>query len=231
MTSPGPFPSDLTPPSPVRSRVRSRLAVAAMALVLVYVGVDVILQGLPPHYSVISDAESDLAVGQFGWAMQVNFALRAVMSGCVVAAVALLGPVSAARRSGLVLLSVAGLCSAALVFFPTDVNRPGEYGMTARTTVGLIHVIFATTGFVAVLAAMVVLTASLRLTVPGPRAAVAFLAVGGAGLILLAVSLTVLPQVVGLTERVCLAGILGWAYVLCAGIRRVDPAGPRIGSA
>ena len=192
-----------------------------MVLVLLYVAVDIVLQTLPPHYSVVSDAESDLAVGPYGWAMQANFALRAVMSGCVVAAIALLGSVSRLRMLGLALLAVAGACSFALVFFATDVNRAGEYGMTSRTVVGLVHVVFATTGFVAVLAAMVVLTVSLTPVLPGHRPMVVFFAVGLLGLLLLAASLLFLPQVVGLTERVCLAGILGWAYVVCVGIRRV----------
>jgi hypothetical protein len=120
------------------------------------------------------------------------------------------------RRAGSALLAVAGLCSAALVFFPTDVNRPGEIGMTPRTSIGFVHVLFATSGFLAVLAAM----ALLSWWIGRPRAVTMFFGVALAGLVLLGLSLVVLPQVVGLTERICLLGILGWAFVFSARLIR-----------
>jgi hypothetical membrane protein len=186
-----------------------------MGLVLLYVLIDVVLQFLPPHYCVISDAESNLAVGPFGWVMNLNFLARALMSGCVVAAVALTAPASRLRRVGSVLLAIGGLCSAALVFFPADVNLPGEFGMTPRTPVGLVHVVIATSGFLVVIAAMTLLT----LWIGRRRLVMGFFVVALAGLGLLTVSLVVLPQVVGLTERLCLVGILGWTFALCLELR------------
>lgn len=206
------------------AQVRQAFATAAMVLVVVYVAIDVVLQFLPPHYSVLSDAESDLAVGPFGWAMQVNFAARAVMSGCVVVAVALTPPASSSRRVGSALLAAAGACSAALVFFATDVNREGEFGMRPHTGIGVVHVVFASTGFIAVLIAMIVLTGWLGTVVTRHRTVTAFLVMACVGLLLLALSLLVLPQVVGVTERLCLAGILGWAFTLSARLRAL-PAG------
>lgn len=187
-----------------------------MALVLLYTVIDVVLQLLPPHYSVVSDAESDLAVGPFGWVMNLNFLARAVMSGCVVVAVSLTMPVSRVRRAGCVLLALAGVCSAALVFFPTDVNLSGEYGMTPRTTEGFVHVVFATSGFLAVLMAIALLSWWSGRT----RPVMGFFVLALVGLILLGLSLALVPQIVGLTERLCLVGILGWAYALCVELRR-----------
>ena len=198
-------------------RIRRTFATTAMGLVVLYVLIDVVLQFLPPHYSVVSDAESDLAVGPFGWAMNLNFLARAVMSGCVVVAVALTAPASRLRRFGSVLLALAGLCSAALVLFPADVNRAGDFGMTPRTTVGLVHVLFATSGFLIVLAAMALLTRWIG----RPRRVIVFFVVALAGAILLAASLVALPQVVGLAERLCLVGILGWAFTLCLKVRQL----------
>jgi len=198
-------------------RIRRTFATTAMGLVVLYVLIDVVLQFLPPHYSVVSDAESDLAVGPFGWAMNLNFLARAVMSGCVVVAVALTAPASRLRRFGSVLLALAGLCSAALVLFPADVNRAGDFGMTPRTTVGLVHVLFATSGFLIVLAAMALLTRWIG----RPRRVIVFFVVALAGAILLAASLVALPQVVGLAERLCLVGILGWAFTLCLEVRQL----------
>jgi hypothetical protein len=202
-----------------RATTRAVFCTVAMALVVLYVVVDVVLQLLPPHYSVMSDAESDLAVGPFGWAMQVNFAARAVMSGCVVVAVLLTGPPSGRRTAGAVLLGIAGLCSAALVFFATDVNRPGEFGMRPRTAVGTVHVVFATTGFITVLAALVLLTLWLSEARRSHRAVTVFLVVACAGLLFLASSLILAPHVVGLAERSCIAGILGWAFAVAASLR------------
>ena len=204
----------MTPPT--AARVRRAFATAALVLVLLYVLIDVVLQFLPPHYSVVSDAESDLAVGPFGGAMNLNFLARAVMSGCVVVAVVLTAPASRLRSAGSVLLTLAGLCSAALVFFPTDVNPPGEFGMTPRTTVGLVHVVFATSGFLAVLLAMALLTRWIG----RPRAVRGFFVVALVGLGLLALSLAVFAQLVGLAERLCLVGILGWTFALCWRLRR-----------
>ena len=208
----------MTPPT--AARARRAFATAAMALVLLYVLIDVVLQFLPPHYSVVSDAESTLAVGPFGGVMNLNFLARAVMSGCVVVAVALTTPASRLRTAGSVLLALAGLCSGALVFFPADVNSPGEFGMTPRTTVGLVHVVFATSGFLAVLLAMALLTRWIG----RPRAVQSFFVVALVGLGLLAASLAVFAQVVGLTERLCLVGILGWTFALCWRLRRLPPS-------
>ncbi len=197
-------------------RVRRAFATVAMVLVLLYLLTDVVLQFLPPHYSVLGDAESNLAVGPFGWVMDLNFLARAVMSGCVVVAVTVTAPTSRLRIAGSVLLALAGLCSAALVFFPADVNHAGEFGMTPRTTVGLVHVVFATSGFLAALVAMALLTRWIR----RPRPMMVFLLVALASLCLFAASLAIFPQVVGLTERLCLMGILGWTFALCLELRR-----------
>lgn len=209
--------------SATASRVRSGFASVAMVLIVLYAAIDVILQFLPPHYSVLSDAESDLAVAPFGWLMQVNFASRAVMSGCVVVAISLCPGRTALRSAGSVLIASAGLCSLALVFLATDVNRPGEFGMTPRSVIGTAHVVVATTGFIAILLGMLLLTPWLRGNIGG-RSAPVLLAVAGSGLASLALSLLLFPQIVGLTERLCLVGILGWAFVVCDRIRTLNRA-------
>jgi len=199
-----------------------------MALVGAYVAIDVVLQLLPPHYSPVADAESNLAVGPFGWVMNLNFLARAAMTFCVLVVVAHVGPNTVMRRLGSLLLALAGLCSAALVFFPTDVNAPGEFGIAPTTTVGAVHVAFATTGFLLALAAMTLLTIWMR-GVPSlarvRRAAAVMLGVAVAGLVSLAVSIAWVPSVLGLTERLCLLGILGWAFVVCLSGRE-RPAAP-----
>jgi hypothetical protein len=203
-----------------------------MALVVAYIVVDVVLQLLPPHYSLVADAESNLAVGPFGWIMNLNFLSRAAMTFCVLVVVSGIRPASTIRRIGSVLLGLAGLCSAALVFFPTDVNGLGEFGIAPTTAVGTVHIVFATTGFLLALAAMVLLTLWMR---KAPvlrgvrRAAAVFLGVAVLGLVSLGISIVYVPSILGATERLCLAGILGWAFVVCFSARWRESAAATAG--
>jgi hypothetical protein len=76
----------LTEPSAARAtRVRRVASLIAIAGVIGYVIADVVLQFLPPHYTAISQAESDLAVGPFGWIMSINFFGRGITSAALIA--------------------------------------------------------------------------------------------------------------------------------------------------
>ncbi|TFD90771.1 DUF998 domain-containing protein [Cryobacterium serini] len=220
---------------------RRRSATAAMVGVLLYVLVDVVLQFLPPHYSPISDAESNLAVGPYGWVMNVNFLGRAVTSGAAVGALyatartRYLARVPSPRllQAGLALFALGGVCSGVLAFFPTDVvialngaaAATAGHGVVAVTMAGTIHLVVATVGFVAALVAIMLLTAWLYRSgaLPAARSlALAFTTLAVLGLLFLGLTLTVQPALFGLAERVCLLGILGWTYTVAAGIRRLD---------
>jgi hypothetical protein len=61
------------------SRVH-QLFVVVDALIVIYAVLDAIAQVLPPHYSPISQAESLLAVGPYGYIMTVNFLVRGIFS-------------------------------------------------------------------------------------------------------------------------------------------------------
>jgi hypothetical protein len=208
-------------------RARRLLALAAMIGVAIYVIVDVVLQFLLPHYSAISEAESNLGVGPFGWIMNINFFGRAIMTACTIGALALTGPRTVLRTIGLGLLAVAGVCSGALAFFLTDIQGPGDNGVQTTTFAGAVHVTLATTGFLFALCAFAVLTVwivrspALRSAVLMRRGSVLLLGVGAVGLVALGSSILWAPGLLGLAERVSLAGILGWAFTVCAGIRRL----------
>ncbi|MDO5743705.1 MAG: DUF998 domain-containing protein [Micrococcaceae bacterium] len=211
----------MTQRTPVTAR--RRFAAWAMAGVAIYVLVDIVLQLLPPHYSAISDAESNLAVGPFGWIMNVNFCGRAITTLCAISAISRVGPASRLRGAGVALMFVGGLCSAVLAFFPADVDA----GSTGTTTVlGTVHLCVAAGGFLAALAGILVLTRWLRLEPSLARAfpaALALALVAAFGLAFLATSILMWPLVLGLAERMCLMGILGWVMVVCASIRSLDP--------
>jgi hypothetical protein len=213
-----------------RAKWRRRSATAAMLGVVLYVLIDVVLQFLPPHYSPISDAESNLAVGPYGWIMNLNFLGRAVFCVCVVVAIALTARErEPAQRdgmlqTGLALLLIGGASSAVLAFFPTDVIAADTSTLQTSTTVGVVHLVFASFGFVTALAAVMLLTIWLRVRRVLPRTqawASTFAALTLAGLLLVVASSAWAPGVVGLAERLALAGILGWTYAVSAGIRRL----------
>jgi hypothetical membrane protein len=189
-------------------------ATISMVGVVVYVVVDVVLQLLPPHYSVISQAESDLAVGPFGWIMSINFFGRGITSAALIVTIATTAPRTRLRTLGVWLLAVAGFCSALIAFFPTDI--PSGEGIAWTTPHGLVHTLGASTGFVLALAAFWVLSFWLPTR---PRAADAFLGIASLGLIFLAVAIVALPGVLGLAERICLVGILGWVFVVAGHLR------------
>lgn len=202
---------------------RRWFATTAMAGVVVYVLVDVVLQFLPPHYSVLSDAESNLAVGPFGWVMNLNFIGRAFTTLCAIAAIKRIGPDSGLRRTGIALLAVGGLCSAVLAFFPTDVAA--GHGIVALTTAGTVHLYVAGAGFLAALAGILLLTGWVRSAPELDKAypaAFILAALTAFGLTSLALAAAMWPGLLGLAERVCLAGVLGWVLVVCLAIRRLS---------
>ena len=194
-----------------------------MVGVIVYVLVDCVLQLLPPHYDPIREAESNLAVGPYGWVMNLNFLGRAVTTLCAVGAIRLVGSPSRLRLAGLILLALGGAASAALAFFATDVDVVAGSGAARYTLTGLIHLLIAGGGFVAALLAVLVLTVWLRRTgvLASTAPAGVFAGITVMGGVWLAVTASVAPATLGLSERVCLVGILGWTFVVCAGIRRL----------
>ncbi|MBG6212165.1 MAG: DUF998 domain-containing protein [Cryobacterium sp.] len=217
MTVTQPSPRGTTAPRCAPSTGRTAAQVA-MVGVVVYVLVDIVLQFLPPHYSPISEAESNLAVGPFGWIMNLNFVGRMITCIAAVVALSTLGGTGVLRRIGLGLFFIGGLCSGVLAFFPTDIHEAGEPGLTAESVAGRIHLTVATIGFLAALAGICVLTAWLSRSRVLPRSRVAasgFTALGVAGILVLGLSVTVLPGLLGLAERVCLIGILGWVFGVC----------------
>ena len=128
-----------------RTKIRRRYAVALAGVVL-YLVLDIVAQLLPPHYSPISQAESDLAVGPFGYIMAVNFLNRGLLSleflFAFMGTVRLTnGNVSQYRR-GTFLLGVWSVGAVLLALFPTDVPS------TPVSWHGAIHLVVAIIAFI-----------------------------------------------------------------------------------
>jgi len=221
--------------SPVTSGSAGRpgtrmLATVALVGAVLYVLVDVVLQLLPPHYSVISEAESNLAVGPYGWIMNLNFLARGVVTVCAVAALAAFGPRSRLRQSGLALMLFAGVCSAALAFLPTDIPPADAPGLAPTTALGAAHLLVAAAGFMTALGGFGLLTAWLGGSeVPEAFPAAAVLTgVAAVGLVSLGAAAAVAPDLLGLAERVCLAGVLGWVIAVSLILLRRTSAVARV---
>jgi Protein of unknown function (DUF998) len=126
------------------SRVR-QLFVIVDALIILYVVLDAIAQVLPPHYSPISQAESLLAVGPYGYVMTVNFLNRGVFSLLFVYAfvqiLTVLGENWRSYKFGLYAIGIWGAGALLLAGFPATGRT-----LVIHTIIGIIVFIAAPLG-------------------------------------------------------------------------------------
>ena len=195
--------------SSVQSGSSTKLLWAAVALILLYAVLDGVAQVLPPHYSPISQAESDLAVGPYGYVMTINFVNRGVLSLFFVfgfvGALRQAGESLGRYRGGLMLLGTWGIGAFLLAAFPTDVPS------TPVSWHGAIHLVVALVAFVA--GGLGTLWVSLRVgSDPVLRGAKNFAApisiVAAVSLVLLFGTLS--GPTGGLVERVFIGSVLLW---------------------
>jgi hypothetical membrane protein len=125
-----------------RPRLLFALAVAGIVL---YIALDAIAQSLPPHYSPLSQAESDLAVGPYGYLMTLNFINRGGLSLCFLFALLLAANssdiMSPRLRRGAYLFAIWSVGALLLAVFPTDVPA------TPVSWHGAIHLLVAAVAF------------------------------------------------------------------------------------
>jgi len=123
---------------------RRRFRIVLVGIVL-YVVLDAVAQLLPPHYSPISQAESDLAVGPYGFVMAANFVNRGLLSlefiFALIGTVKIAGDPLSRYRGGLYLLGVWAVGALLLAVFPTDVPS------TPVSWHGAIHLVVAILAF------------------------------------------------------------------------------------
>jgi hypothetical membrane protein len=198
------------------------LAWFALAGVVLYVGIDVLLAFLRPRYSLLYNAESDYGRGPWSWLMDLNFLLRCALSLALAGALAQAFP--GRVRGGLGLLVTWAVCSGLLAFCADD---PKGYPATLS---GRIHLVLAFVAFTAMAAGAIVISASLRSGLPSIAlplsiaAAVAYL--------LLGVAARHRHAPGGLYERIFLGLELLWIAVVAARIATgriqmdVSEAGP-----
>jgi hypothetical protein len=192
-----------------RARLLARMTLVGIAL---YVALDIIAQALPPHYSPISQAESDLAVGPYGYVMSINFIVRGLLSLAALQALRDGLPAAARSRTGDVLVGIWAVAAIILAFSPTDL--PGQH----PTPHGVIHLVVAAVAFIAGAVGALLISfrlradSRLRSIVPSALAIAA-----GACVILLVIGLQIgAHHYFGLIERLFLGLVLLWLAVVAA---------------
>jgi hypothetical membrane protein len=192
---------------------------ATIAGIALYVVLDAIAQSLPPHYSPIRQAESDLAVGPYGYIMAVNFVNRGLLSLLFLYGLVKSLPSRPGLRTGMALLAVWAVGALILAVSPTDVSGPA-------TAHGVVHLAVATLAFLC--AALGTLSLSrafgrdpalrdLKYAAPLAMLAVVFF-------LLLYGGPVVFPhaaaKVGGLVERVFIGLVMAWMLVVSAAMLR-----------
>lgn len=189
----------------------------------IYALLDVVVQTLPPHYSPIHQAESDLAVGPYGSLMDINFILRGALTLCLVGVLATVLPERARSRLGMFALTLWGATSALLAFFPTDILDDRRLVPHPHATLpGEVHLALATIGFIAAaLGALLTSVALHRGSGTPARAPLALALLSVAALLLLPLAGR-FHHAGGLAERLFLAAVLAWTAALAIRFRAMS---------
>jgi hypothetical membrane protein len=192
---------------------------AVIVGIMLVVVLEVIVQLLPPHYNPLSQSESDLAVGPYGFLMALDFIIGGVLLLLFIVAFRRVIPKEGQSRSGLILLGVAAICKLTIAFAATDLTPRPE------TIHGTIHAVVALVSFFCEALGLLLLARSLR-HVPNMRPSARFLV--GLAIVTLVWSLIVIVTVVvstqigvwGLLERVATALSFVWVLLVSRGLLR-----------
>jgi Protein of unknown function (DUF998) len=200
------------------SRLHLLFGAVIIGIVLVII-LEVIAQLLPPHYSPLSQSESDLAVGPYGFLMALVFAIEGVLLLLFIAGFVRVIPKEAQSRSGLILLGVAAICKLIIAFAATD--------LTARphTIHGAIHALAAAVSFFCGALGLLLLARALRYDAhvrPSARFLVGLASVTLVWTVIVIGTLVVASQIGiwGLLERIATGLYLLWVLIVSLGLWR-----------
>ena len=208
-------------------RARYLFAIA-IAGVILYVILDAVAQSLPPHYSPISQAESDLAVGPYGYVMTLNFINRGVLSLCFLFGIVLTvyGSDTANRRlrRGAYALAVWSVGALLLAAFPTDVPA------TPVSWHGAVHLLVAVAAFLGGAFGALYISLGMVENSPVARARSVALPIAILSVILCFVELVgaflapgLSAHYGGLLERLFLGSVLLWLGIVSVKLLMVAP--------
>src|SRR5882724_84583 len=192
---------------------------AVMVGIILFVLLEVTVQLLPPHYSPLSQSESDLAVGPYGFLMALGFAIGSMLLLLFITGFVRVIPKEVQSRSGLILLGIAAICKLIIVFAATD--------LTARphTIHGAIHALAAVISFFCGVLGILVLARALRHDPhvrPSPRILISLASVTLAWTVIVIATLVVSSQIGiwGLLERIATCLYLSWVFIVSLGLWR-----------
>lgn len=197
------------------------LVVLGIAL---YIVLDIVAQLLPPHYNPITQAESDLGVGPYGWVMSLNFVVRGLIALALFFGLRRALAPRARSEIGLALIIVWAVGDCLLAIFATDVApTPATVPPLEPTLHGMIHLLVAILIFIAVALGELLLALPLAADRGWAALRPVLIAIAVASCLAL-VALVEVParlHVGGLVERIFLGLALLW--MLVAGVRLMLP--------
>ena len=180
---------------------------------------EVIVQLLPPHYSPLSQSQSDLAVGPYGFLMALGFAIEGVLLLVFITGFVRAVPKEAQSRSGLILLGIAAFGKLVIALAATD--------LTARphTIHGAIHALAAVVSYFCGALGLLLLARALRRDThvrPSARFLVGLASVTLVWTVIVIGTLVVSSQigVWGLLERIATGLYLVWVLIVSLGLWR-----------
>jgi hypothetical protein len=185
--------------------------------IMLAVLLEVIVQLLPPHYNPLSQSESDLAVGPYGFLMAINFVIRGLLILIFLVAFMRVIPQEGQSRSGLILLGVSAIGKLIIAFVPTDLTSPPQ------TIHGTIHALVALVSFFCGALGILLLARSLRHVPnvrPSPRFLVGLASVTLVWSVIVIVTVIVSTQigVWGLLERILDGLFYLWILIVSIGL-------------
>lgn len=193
--------------------------------IFLYVAIDVVLVFLRPTYDWIHNAESDYGRGPYFWLMDINFLLRCLLSVALVKALYCKFPKNRNISRSSIWLIIWSLASGLLAFFADN-----PYGYPKLRS-GSVHLVIAFVAFISILIAMILFRRFPSEL--GLNRANAFVNIGLAGLAV--ISLVLLGHsgfspnsLGGIYERIFLASVLAWEFVLAISIGTHKHAFPDI---
>lgn len=194
--------------------------------IAIYVVLDIVAQLLPPHYSPIRQAESDLGVGPYGWVMDVNFVVRGVLSLAFVYGLYRSWPKTLGTpKVSLALIGAWGVGAFVLAVSPTDISGPATLHGTVHLVTAFLAFLFVAIGALGISYSMPN-EAPWQAVRPYARVIAVLTAIA---LVVLFVG-TGIPRVeqnlFGLLERVFLGLALLWMLVISIHLLRSEPVGP-----
>jgi hypothetical membrane protein len=193
---------------------------------VIYIVLDIVAQLLPPYYSPISQAESDLGVGPYGWVMDVNFVVRGLLSLAIVYGLYRAWPKTlAAPRASLALIGAWGVGAFILAISPTDISGPATLHGTVHLVTAFLAFLFVAAGVLGVSYSMPdgLRWQSLR---PSAQAIAVLTAIALVVLFLGTGVPRVERNLFGLFERIFIGLALLWMLVVSAHLLRAEPRGP-----